>query len=152
MQRLEPRRLRELPRERMLAPARADQEHLHGGRVYCPRLTGGGAAHEERMSMRDPGLDLHEWETRWAQLEEALAEDPADALVEACDEIEELLRIQAGDETLRAQYAELEAAYEAAREVADHYEQGAGVGPGDIASAIENLRSIREALLPAGPG
>ena len=31
---LEPRRLRELPRERMLAPARPDQEHLHGGRVY----------------------------------------------------------------------------------------------------------------------
>ena len=34
VQRLEPRRLRELPRERVLAPARPDQEHLHGGRVY----------------------------------------------------------------------------------------------------------------------
>jgi hypothetical protein len=101
--------------------------------------------------MRDPGLDLHEWETRWAQLEEALAEDPADALVEACDEIEELLRIQAGDEMLRAQYAELEAAYEAAREVADRYGQGTDVDPGDIAAAIENLRTVREALLPAGP-
>ena len=39
MQRFEPRRLRELPRERMLAPARPDQEHLHGGRVYSPRST-----------------------------------------------------------------------------------------------------------------
>ena len=101
--------------------------------------------------MREPGLDLHEWETRWTELEEALAEDPAEALVEACDEIEELLRIQAGDETLRTQYPELEAAYESAREVGDRYEQGAGVDPGDIAAAIENLRLVREALLPAGP-
>jgi hypothetical protein len=103
------------------------------------------------MSMRDPGLDLHEWETRWAELEEALAEDPAAALVEACDEIEELLRIQAGDESLRAQYPELEAAYEAAREVADRSEQGVDLDPGDLAAAIENLRVVREALLPAGP-
>jgi hypothetical protein len=27
------------------------------------------------MSEIEPGLDLHEWETRWAQLEEALAEE-----------------------------------------------------------------------------
>jgi hypothetical protein len=105
----------------------------------------------DRMSMYEPGLDLHEWETRWAELEEALAEDPAGALVEACDEIEELLRIRADDETLRAQYTELEAAYGAAREVADRFEQTADVDPGDVAAAIENLRSVREALLPAGP-
>jgi hypothetical protein len=102
------------------------------------------------VSTNEPGLDLHEWETRWAELEEAFAEDPADALVEACDEIEELLRIQAGDEMLRAQYTELETAYEAAREVADRYEQGADADPGDIAAAIENLRAVREALLPPG--
>ena len=39
VERSEARSLRELPRERMLAPARPDQEHLHGGRVYFPRLT-----------------------------------------------------------------------------------------------------------------
>jgi len=38
-----------------------------------------------RMSTQEPGLDLHEWETRWAEIEAALADDPADALVEACD-------------------------------------------------------------------
>jgi hypothetical protein len=52
---------------------------------------------------------------------------------------------------VRARYAELEAAYEAAREVADRYEQGADVDPGDIAAAVENLRRFREAVLPAGP-
>jgi hypothetical protein len=103
------------------------------------------------MSMNEPGLDLHEWETRWAELEEALAENPADALVEACDEIEELLRLHEGDEILKAQYTELEAAYEAAREVANSLEQGRDVDPGDLGAAIENLRVVRDALLPAGP-
>ena len=101
--------------------------------------------------MNEPGLDLHEWETRWSELEEALAEDPAGALVEACDEIEELLRLGAPDETVRGQVTELETAYEAAREVADRYEQTGESDPGDVAAAIENLRAIREALLPAGP-
>jgi hypothetical protein len=50
------------------------------------------------MSDLEPGLDLHEWETRWAEIEEALADDPAASLPAACDEIEELLRIRAGDE------------------------------------------------------
>jgi hypothetical protein len=105
----------------------------------------------DRMSMYEPGLDLHEWETRWAELEEALAEDPAAALVEACDEIEERLRLGADNETLSGQHTELEAAYDAAREVADRFEQTAEVDPGDVAAAIENLRTVRQALLPAGP-
>ena len=102
------------------------------------------------MSMNEPGLDLHEWETRWTELEEALAEDPAGALVEACDEIEELLRIRESDATVSEQVTELETTYRAAREVADRYEQTGDADPGDLAAAIENLRAIREALLPAG--
>jgi hypothetical protein len=103
------------------------------------------------MSTNEPGLDLHDWETRWAELEESLMEDPAAALPLACDEIEELLGVHVDDPVLRAQYTELEAAYEAAREVADQYEQGLDVDPGDIGAAIENLRLVRAAILPAGP-
>ncbi len=102
------------------------------------------------MNTDEPGLDLHEWETRWAELEESFAEDPANTLPLACDEIEELLGVHEGDLELRAQYTELEAAYEAAREVADRYEQGIDVDPGDIGAAIENLRLVRAAILPAG--
>ena len=98
------------------------------------------------MSMQEPGLDLHEWETRWAEIEAALADDPADALVEACDEIEELLRLRAGDEGLKLQLGELEVAYEAARETAGRVENGDDVDPGDIGAAIENLRLVRDAL------
>ena len=100
------------------------------------------------MSVQEPGLDLHEWETRWAEIEEALAEDPADALVEACDVIEELLRLRGGDEGLKLQLGELEVAYEAARETAGRIERGDEVDPGDIGAAIENLRLVRDALAP----
>lgn len=91
------------------------------------------------MSMSEPGLDLHEWETRWSELEEALAEDPAGALAEACDLIEETLGLDEVSD-------ELEVTYRAAREVADAIERGDDVDPGDIGAAVENLRAIREAL------
>lgn len=93
------------------------------------------------MSQSDPGLDLHEWETRWAELEEALSEDPAGALPEACDLVEETLGLDYVSD-------ELELSYRAAREVADALERGEDVDPGDIAAAIENLRAVREAVRP----
>jgi hypothetical protein len=102
------------------------------------------------MSMQEPGLDLHEWETRWAEIEEGLADGPADTLVEACDEIEQLLRLRAGDDGQKLQLGELEVAYEAAREVAGRVERGDEVDPGDIGAAVENLRLVRDALAPPG--
>jgi hypothetical protein len=35
------------------------------------------------MSHRDPGLELHEWETRWQELEPMFELDAAHALPEA---------------------------------------------------------------------
>ena len=93
------------------------------------------------MSMSDPGLDLHEWETRWAELEEELAEDPAGALPDSCDLIEETLGLDYVND-------ELEAAFRAARETADAIERGDDVDPGDIGAALENLLAIRTAIRP----
>lgn len=93
--------------------------------------------------MSEPGLDLHEWETRWAELEEALAEDPAGALPEACDLIAAALDVDWADD-------ELAAAYTAAREVADAIERGSDVDPGDLGGAVDNLRRVRESVGPAG--
>ncbi|MGH3071353.1 MAG: hypothetical protein ACRDNB_03665 [Gaiellaceae bacterium] len=100
------------------------------------------------MSRQEPGLDLHEWETRWSEIEDALAEDPADALVQACDEIEALLQTRGDDEAVEAQLPELRTAFVSARDVADGVERGDEVDPGDIGGAIENLRAIRDALVP----
>ena len=87
----------------------------------------------------EPGLDLHAWETRWEELETALADDPAAALVEACDAIEELFVVDDGQN-------ELVAAYAAARDTADRLERCETVDPGEIGAAVENLRAIRAAL------
>ncbi len=96
------------------------------------------------MAINEPGLDLHEWETRWAELEEDLADDPASALAEASDAIEDLLTVDDGQN-------ELVAAYAAARDVADRLEQGESVDPGDLATAVENLHAIRAALTAGDP-
>ena len=122
----------------MLAPAGADQEHSHAGRVYCEGLTDGDPAQDSGMTL-EPGLDLHERETRWEELEQALADDPAGALVEACDAIEELIPVVDGQD-------ELVRAYAAARDTADRIERGEDVDPGDVGAAVDNLRSIRAAL------
>ena len=93
------------------------------------------------MSTNEPGLDLQEWETRWAEIEEALAVDPAGTLAEACDLVEETLAVDSAGE-------EVAAAYRAAREIADAVERGDDVDPGDIGAAVENLRFIRAAVAP----
>lgn len=95
------------------------------------------------MSSSEPGLDLHEWETRWAEHDSAFADDPAGSLAEACDLIEETLAVNEVDDGLAT-------AYRAAREIADAVERGDDVDPGDIGAAVENLRLVRAAFGPAG--
>ena len=124
-------RLRELPRERMLAPARADQEHLHRARVYSRRVSRAARRRiTAHMSANDPGLELHEWETRWQEIEQSLADDPEGALPEACDLIEETLLVEDGND-------EVATAYRAARETADRVERGEDVDPGDVGAAVD---------------
>jgi hypothetical protein len=96
------------------------------------------------MALDEPGLDSHEWEMRWAELEEDLADDPAPALAEACDAIEDLFTVDDGQN-------ELVAAYAAARDVADRLERGESVDPVDLGTAVENLHAIRAALTAGDP-
>ena len=98
----------------------------------------------------EPGLDLQEWETRWAEIEEQLSADPATALPLACDEIERLLGVGEGHALQQPEHTELEVSYQAARDVADRLEQGLDVDPGDIGGAIDDLRAVRSSFLPAG--
>jgi hypothetical protein len=107
-------------------------------------------AHDSRMSVNEPGLDLQEWETRWAEIEEQLAEDPRTALPLACDEIVQLLGLDDRDSAVKQEHSEIESAYQAARDIADRIEQGLDLEAGDIATAVSDLRAIRSALLPAG--
>ena len=96
------------------------------------------------MSMHEPGLDLHEWETRWAELEEALVSDARSTLPAACDAIEEIVGSDFVDDGL-------DVAFAAARETADRIESGDDVDPGDVGAAVENLRTIRDRIRAGGP-
>ena len=96
------------------------------------------------MSNPDPGLDLHEWETRWAELEEALETDARTALAEACDAIEETVGSDFVDD-------DLDTAFAATRETANRIERGEDVDAGDVGAAVENLRAIRDRIRAGRP-
>ena len=100
------------------------------------------------MRRQEPGLELHEWETRWQELEPLLEEDASAALPEAADFIEQVLQESGiGLARVGGENDELIAAYEAARETSDQAERGEDVGPGDVGAAIENLRAVYESVL-----
>lgn len=99
--------------------------------------------------MTEPGLDLHEWATRWSQLEEAAAEDAAGALPEMDRLIEEMLTERGVqlDEVVTEQGddPDLVRPFLAAREITRVAEAG-DVDPGDVGAAIEGYRSLYEHL------
>ena len=99
------------------------------------------------MSQNEPGLELHEWETRWSELEEMLQDDSSGALPDACDFVEQVLTESSIPvDEIGGENDELLAAYRAARETSNRIEAGDDVDPGDIGAAIENLRAVYESL------
>jgi hypothetical protein len=98
----------------------------------------------------EPGLDLHEWETRWNELQEAASDDPAGALPEIARLVEQML-VERGyqlDEpvTAEGQDPDVVRDFLAARDVADLVTAG-GAGPGDVAAALDNLGETYEYLI-----
>ncbi len=103
------------------------------------------------MSMREPGLDRHEWESVYATLEEELADDPAGALPELADLVERMLTergFQLDDPvTVQGEDRDVVAEYQSAREVSDRVERDEDVDPGDIAMAIDGFQALYGFLL-----
>jgi hypothetical protein len=109
--------------------------------------------------MYDPGVDRHEWESEMQALEEQLGENPAEALPELDGLVARMLEetgyeiddpaIREGDER------EVVAEFLAAREITQLAERGEeGVGPGDVAAAINGYRAVYDDVLSnrTGPG
>ena len=104
------------------------------------------------MAMGDPGLDRHEWESEMQALEEELEDAPAEALPELGDLVERMLAERGYDLSdpvaREGEEREVVAEYMAARETSDRVERGdAGVGPGDVAAAINGFRAIYDFLI-----
>jgi hypothetical protein len=100
--------------------------------------------------MLEPGLDKHEWESRWQQFEEDLASDPAEALPEVDRLLEEMLDARGyaiHDPVAReGDDRDIVAEFLAAREITRAVDQGAQVEREDVDVAVENYRSLYEFL------
>ena len=98
-------------------------------------------------SQWEPGLDRHEWESQFQQLEEELETAPREALPELRDLIEQMLAesgYDVNDPVAReGEEREVVAEFQAASDVARRVEAGEDdVGHGDVAAAINGLREI----------
>jgi hypothetical protein len=100
--------------------------------------------------MYEPGLDLHEWETRWQELQDAAAEDRVQTLPEIVRLVEQMLRDRGFelDEpvTAEGEDADIIRDYLAARELAGAVERGSADAE-DVEVALENLRDIYDYIV-----
>jgi hypothetical protein len=98
----------------------------------------------------EPGLDLHDWESEWQQLEPLVRDSPTEALPELHDLIERMLQERGilDDDLVATEGAdpELLAEYVAGSEVVARLQRGETCDAGSIASVIGGYRSLYEYL------
>ena len=100
--------------------------------------------------MVEPGLDLHEWETRWAELEDMVADDAGGAVREMVRLVEGML-VERGYNleepvTVEGEEPEIVRLFLSAREAARMVEAGTAEDE-DVSNALDDLRSVREYLV-----
>ena len=105
--------------------------------------------------MSEPGLDLHDWQSRWESVAETRDDDPDAALSLLADIVGEML-VEAGydgGDPVSSEGAEPEVArsYAAAREVAERAELGEA-SRADVEDAMANLDEVFGTLVAERPG
>ena len=99
--------------------------------------------------MSEPGLDIHEWQSRWASIEDDVADDPDAALSQLADLVQSVLRERgyAIDDPVasRGDEAEIVASYRSAREAAERAELGEASRT-EVTDALDELRAIFDSL------
>jgi hypothetical protein len=102
------------------------------------------------MSMSEPGLDRHEWESELESLREGLEDAPAQVLPELVDLVRRMLTERGFDPDDPAGGDEREVldSYRSARDTARRCEAGidTDTGAGDVGAAVENLLAVYEFL------
>ena len=103
------------------------------------------------MSSTDPGLDRHEWETEWEELQDDLASSPGETLPELDDLVRRMLEARGFEieDPVAEEGVEPEvlAQYRASHEVAARVDAGEDVDPGDVADAVNGFTVLYETLL-----
>jgi hypothetical protein len=113
-------------------------------------LKDAGTAH--LRDMLEPGLDRHEWESRWQSLQEELEDSPRDVLPELDELVEQMLEAggYAVDDPVAREGDDREVVSEflAAREMTRLLNADPdAVSPGDVAAAVNSYRSVYEYLI-----
>ena len=100
--------------------------------------------------MSEPGLDLHEWETRWAELQELAEGSPDEALPEMVRSVGEMLADRGYDlenpVVVENEDPDVVRDFLAAREISRAAET-TGVEQEDVETAIEDLGEIHDYLV-----
>lgn len=103
------------------------------------------------MTMRDPGLDRHEWQTEYEALEDDLHSSPVEALPELHDLVARMLDARGFrvDDPVEDDGVEPDVlvSFRAGREVAAQVDRGDEVDLGDVAEAIHAFTEIYEQLI-----
>jgi len=102
----------------------------------------------------DPGLDLHEWETRWSELQELAAGSPQEALPEYVRFVEEMLRDRGFDlenpVVVEGEDPDLVRDFIAARDIS-RAADATQLEREDVDAALENLTEIHDVLVERRP-
>ena len=100
--------------------------------------------------MSEPGLDLHEWESQWAQLQEDAADSPDEALPEIVNLIEQMLADRGFDlenpVVVQDESRDIVSDFLAAREISRAAET-TKIDAEDIQTALEDLAEIHDFLV-----
>jgi hypothetical protein len=100
--------------------------------------------------MREPGLDRHDWETEWANLEPELEDSPREALPALGDLVDRMVRergIPAGEPVADEDAEEIFVSLREAREIADRVDRAEDVDPGDVAVAVNLYREVYDYMI-----
>lgn len=105
--------------------------------------------------MTDPGLDLHEWETRWSDLQDQAADAPDEALPEVVRLVEEML-VERGYDlenpvVVEGEDPDIVRDFLAAREIARAAET-TELEAEDIQTALDDLADVHDYLVDERPG
>jgi uncharacterized protein (UPF0297 family) len=100
--------------------------------------------------MSEPGLGLHEWETRWAELQELAENAPDEALPEVVRAVEQMLTERGYDPenpvVAESEDPDIVRDFLAAREISRAAE-ATTIEREDIETALEDLAEIHDYLI-----
>ena len=105
--------------------------------------------------MTDPGLDLQDWETRWSDLQDQVADAPDEALPEVVRLVEEMLTDRGFDlenpVVVEDESRDIVSDFLAARDIARAAET-TKLDQEDIQTALDDLAEIHDYLVEERPG